>query len=343
MSFYSLTALLRRPARQLKARALLFLFFCALTAALFSPVQWVNADDGAIADAASAERLEEMPDVPSGQQLQKQSISPYWAPSIQVWSDYIQILSATYGFDPDFIAAVIRHESSGDHQVVSYMGAVGLMGVMPTGPGLEWRPSSETLLVPAANLRYGMAILSQVVKASGGDLFAALAAYNGGWDQVNSQEPRQYAASVLDSYARALVARQGMAPDTAAQWTIAVEIVGGNVPVEPLLVLGREPISELRLFAEHTVYRYADNHGQFYYVRGYAVPVGLTDIIDNETAFGEADELEAPLLARLGDKAAHNPDADTRVILACLSKMPRLRGQVTTRWYSPSSCPVGDR
>lgn len=281
--------------------------------------------------------------LPESAPAQGDEISPYWAPSIQDWSDYIMTLSATYGFDPDFIAAVIRHESAGDHRVVSYMGAVGLMGVMPTGPGLEWRPSPEELLVPATNLRWGMAILSHVVEASGGDLFAALAAYNGGWDQVNSREPRQYAASVLDSYARALVAREGIPPETAAQWTIAVEIVGGNVPVEPLMVLGQQPISDLRLFAEHTVFRYGDNPGQFHYVRGYAVPVGLTDIMDGASGFGEPDELESALLARLGDKAAYNSDADARVILACLSKMPRLRGQVTTRWYAPSGCPVGDR
>lgn len=281
--------------------------------------------------------------VPDDTQPHAEGISPYWAASIQGWSDYILALSTTYGFDPDFIAAVIRHESAGDHRVVSYMGAVGLMGVMPTGPGLEWRPSPEELLIPAANLRWGMAILSHVVEASGGDLFAALAAYNGGWDQVNSREPRQYAASVLDSYARALVARQGIPPETAAQWTIAVEIVSGNVPVESLMVLGQQPISDLRLFAEHTVFRYGQAPGQFHYVRGYAVPVGLTDIVDGATTYGEPDELEAALLARLGDKAAYNGDADARVILACLSKMPRLRGQVTTRWYAPSSCPIGDR
>lgn len=294
-------------------------------------------------EAAEPTAPEAIAALPERSMATDEGISPYWAQSIQGWSDYIMTLSATYGFDPDFIAAVIRHESAGDHRVVSYMGAVGLMGVMPTGPGLEWRPSPEELLVPATNLRWGMAILSHVVEASGGDLFAALAAYNGGWDQVNSREPRQYAASVLDSYARALVSRHGIPPETAAQWTIAVEIVGGNVPVEPLMVLGRQPISDLRLFAEHTVFRYGENPGQFHYVRGYAVPVGLTDIMDDTNAFGEPDELESALLARLGDKAAYNSDADARVILACLSKMPRLRGQVTTRWYAPSGCPVGDR
>ncbi len=331
---------LRPPSSQLGNPSLMLLIVLVFLLGL--PAGGVAAQETP-EDASEQSDPDVIAAVPDTSPLQREGISPYWAPSIQGWADYILTLSATYGFDPDFIAAVIRHESAGDHRVVSYMGAVGLMGVMPTGPGLEWRPSSEELLIPAANLRWGMAILSHVVEASGGDLFAALAAYNGGWDQVNSREPRQYAASVLDSYARALVARQGIPPETAAQWTIAVEIVGGNVPVESLMVLGRQPISDLRLFAEHTVFRYGQGPGQFHYVRGYAVPVGLTDIVDGTTAFGEPDELEAALQVRLGDKAASNSDADARVILACLSKMPRLRGQVTTRWYAPSGCPIGDR
>lgn len=275
--------------------------------------------------------------------IEPRVLSPYWQPSIQRWSTYIDALAEAYGFDPDFIAAVIKHESHGDEQVISHMGAVGLMGVMPYGPGLEWRPLPDELLIPATNLRWGMLILSHVVQQSGGDLYAALAAYNGGWKQVNSREPRDYAANVLDSYARAVIARTGLSPDLAARWTVAIEVPAGNVPMEDLLILGQQPVSDTRLFAEHTVYAMTDDYGRSYYVRGYIVPVGLTEFVDDISLPDPAHTLEAPLQARLGDKDYQKASRNTRVILACLPSLTRLRGRVNTRWYSPSYCPPAQR
>lgn len=270
-------------------------------------------------------------------------LSPFWGPSIQRWSDHIGALADAYGFHPDFIAAVIKHESDGEHRAVSQMGAVGLMGVMPTGPGLEWRPSSEELLTPATNLRWGMAILSYVVQQSGGDLFTALAAYNGGWEQVDSRVPREYAARVLDSYGRALIARSGLSPDIASRWTVAVEIRAGNVPTDSLLVLGARPVTGLHTFAEHTIYAFSDEDGHNYYVRGFVVPLGLSEYVDAEMKAMNLDQLEAPLRARLGEKSARSAPGNPRVLLACLPSLGRLRGQVTTRWYSPSYCPAAGR
>lgn len=270
-------------------------------------------------------------------------LSPFWGPNIQRWSDYIGALAEAYGFHPDFIAAVVKHESDGEYRAVSRMGAVGLMGVMPTGPGLEWRPSSEELLTPATNLRWGMAILSYVVQQSGGDLFTALAAYNGGWEQVDSRVPREYAARVLDSYARALIARNGLSPDMAGRWTVAVEIRAGNVPSDSPLVLGARPVTGLRTFAEHTAYAFADEDGHNYYVRAFVVPLGLAEYAGIETEAGYLNQLEAPLRARLGEKSARSAPGNPRVLLACLPSLGRLRGQVTTRWYSPSYCPAAGR
>lgn len=281
--------------------------------------------------------------VPTKDHEYQTGLSPYWGPSIQRWADYIGALSETYGFHPDFIAAVIRHESDGEFQAASNIGAVGLMGVMPTGPGIEWRPSSEELLIPATNLRWGMAILSYVVQQSGGDLFTALAAYNGGWGQVNSRIPREYAARVLDSYGRALIARNGLSPEMASHWTVAVEMRAGNVPTDSTLVLGNKPITGLRTFAEHTVYAFADAAGHAFYVRGFVVPLGLSEIVPGELSSGYSEELEAPLRARLGEKSARSAPGNPRVLLACLPSLSRLRGQVTTRWYSPSNCPAVER
>jgi hypothetical protein len=270
------------------------------------------------------------------------ALSPYWGPGIQHWADYIAALSAAYGFHPDFIAAVIEHEFDAETRTLGG-GAAGLMGVMSVGPGSGWQSSSAEILAPIANLRWGMAVLSYVVQQSGGDLYTALAAYNGGWQHVNDDSPREYAARVLDSYGRALIARYGMSPDMANRWTVAVEIRAGNAPFESLLVLGERPIAGLHTFAEHTVYAFAGDSNHAYYIRGYAVPIGLSELLADEQEEYFPQELEAPLRARLGEKSTRGPAGNSRVLLACLPSLERLRGQVTTRWYSPSYCPAAER
>ena len=43
------------------------------------------------------------------------TLSPVWGPSIRQWEPQIAALSTTYGFDPDFIAAVIMEDAMGDY------------------------------------------------------------------------------------------------------------------------------------------------------------------------------------------------------------------------------------
>lgn len=265
-------------------------------------------------------------------------LSPMWKPLIQQWSSYINTMAESSGLDPDLIAAVINEESNGDPSVVSYAGAVGLMGVMPTGPGLEWRPSQNELKNPMVNLRWGVSILAEVVKHSGGDLYAALAAYSGGWGQVNSRVPRAYAASVLDKYGRAVLIRQGLSPDIAAQWTIAVELTKGNVPHDSLLVLGDQPLSGLHTYAEHLIFNYVDADGQAFYVRGYVVPVALVVPLDPET--GAPTPEDVPPTGSALENADGSPmQLNPRVLMACLPSLSRLRGHVSTRWFAPTDCP----
>ncbi|MBK8985035.1 MAG: transglycosylase SLT domain-containing protein [Chloroflexi bacterium] len=273
------------------------------------------------------------------------AISTIWGPGIQQWAFHIGVLSQAHGLDPDFIAAVINEESDGNHQVISQKGAVGLMGVMPTGPGMEWRPSSDDLSNPAINLRWGVAILADVVRQAGGDLYAALAAYSGGWANVNNGVPRSYAVSVLDSYGRAVAARSGIAPAIASQWTVAIKIPYGNVPNAPLLVLGDQPISGLYTFGEHMVFDYVDSAGRAYYVVGYAVPVALVSPVENNTAvYGDSENVDAHLRVRLGDNdAVKTPSSNPQVLLACLPSLDRLRGHASTRWFAPTDCPDGNR
>ncbi len=271
-------------------------------------------------------------------------LSPIWKKIIQQWSSEIASQAKVYGLDPDFIAAVIREESNGDPRVISRVGAVGLMGVMPASPGLEWRPSADELIDPETNLDWGVAILSEVVRQSGGDLYSALAAYSGGWDQVNSRVPRNYAASVLDYYGRAVVARNGISPDIATQWTVAIKFRRGYVPNESLLVLGDQPVSGLITYGEHIVFDYVDQSGRSYYVKGYAVPVALVVPVGiNKTSFGSADDLELELQARLGETNTKINNSNPRIIIACLPSLSRLRGHASTRWFAPSYCPSWHR
>jgi hypothetical protein len=269
-------------------------------------------------------------------------LSPIWPPAITQWSTYIQALSETYGLDPDFIAAIIHEESNGDPRAVSRVGAVGLMGIMPKGPGLEWRPDPAELVDPLTNLRWGVAIIAEIACQSGGDLYAALAAYAGGWDQVDSRVAREYAASVLDNYGRAVAARNFISPDIASQWTIAIQIRGGYVPSDQLLILGDQPVSGLQTFGEHTVFRNVDEAGHAFFVTGYAVPVALVMPM-NDVSFGSPHEVEAVLQARLDRYDAKNGQSNPRILLACLPSLSRLRGHNSTRWFAPSDCPSGHR
>ncbi|MBX7254435.1 MAG: lytic transglycosylase domain-containing protein [Candidatus Promineofilum sp.] len=267
-------------------------------------------------------------------------LSPYWGPDIQRWAGPIHALARAYGFHPDFIAAVIQQETDGERPGVSRRGRAGLMGLLP---GAAWRPSAEALLGPANDLRWGMAVLSYVVQQAGGDLYTALAAFNGGWQAVGSRPSSDYAAAVLDSFARALLVRAGLPPESATRWTVAVVIRAGNVPEESLLVLGHKPIGPLHTFAYHTVYAFADEAGRAYTVSGYVVPVGLSELVVAESGRGSPDELEAPLRVRLGEKDAGSAIGSPHVLLACLAQMERLRGRMTTRWFAPSGCPPAER
>ncbi len=272
------------------------------------------------------------------------ALSPIWGSSIRRWSSYIAALSDFYGLDPDFIAAVIDEESNGDPLAVSRVGAVGLMGIMPAGPGLEWRPPADALENPSTNLRWGVAILAEIVRQSGGDLYAALAAYSGGWSQAERGVPREYAARVLNNYGRAVAQRSGISPDIASQWTLAVEIRQGDVPNDALLVLGDQPISGLLTYGEHIVYNYIDQSGRAYYVKAYAVPVALVmPVGDNGTASAAADSLEMQLQARLNQTAVKISESNPGIIEACLPSLSRLRGRASTRWFAPSYCPSWHR
>ncbi len=270
-------------------------------------------------------------------------LSGYWKENISQWSEDISFVSEKYGINADLVAAVVQAESHGDHLAESYVGAVGLMGVMPAGPGFEWRPSPEELRDPAINLEWGTAIFVDILGQSGGDVAAALAAYNGGWRQAHLTVPRNYAAEVLDHYARAVVIRSGVSPEFASKWSVAIEQDWGHISAEPMII-DQQPVSGWRQFGEHVLYAGIAPNGRALHLKAYAVPLVVVQSLPNNDQANDSDSLPLALLAQLGEAdKAKLVDRNTQAILTCLPSLNRLRGRISTRWFAPASCPAGHR
>jgi soluble lytic murein transglycosylase len=109
------------------------------------------------------------------------------------YSDLVMPLAENYGFHSLFLYALIRQESLFEGFVNSSAGARGLMQIMPaTGTeiagNLGWPENytEDDLFRPLVSLRYGVDYLDRQRKLFDGNLYAALAAYNGG--PGNAQE-----------------------------------------------------------------------------------------------------------------------------------------------------------
>jgi soluble lytic murein transglycosylase len=116
--------------------------------------------------------------------------------------DLVAPAAQSYGFDPLFVWSTLRQESLFDPSIQSSAGALGLMQVMPaTGEDISSRLgwpadySQSDLLRPDVNLTLGLDYLADQRDNLGGDLYAALAAYNGGpgnavaWQSLANGDP----------------------------------------------------------------------------------------------------------------------------------------------------------
>jgi len=150
-------------------------------------------------------------------------ISPFWGGAISQWDWWIVHWAQKRELDPDLVAAVIRKESIGRVDAEGPYGAVGLMMVLPAEEsGLSWRPSAKELKQPGLNLQWGTGILKEIIRESGGDLLTALAAYNGGWEQLYLASTERFAHSVLTYYAYAIAARHGYGYQESKVWTMVL-------------------------------------------------------------------------------------------------------------------------
>ncbi|MCL4528241.1 MAG: transglycosylase SLT domain-containing protein, partial [Chloroflexi bacterium] len=141
------------------------------------------------------------------------------------YSDIIIPAAQSNGFDPLFLFAVVRQESLFEGFVSSTAGARGLMQIVPsTGKAISsqvgWPPYFDPgqLYRPKVSVVLGADYLASNRKLLGGDIYGALAAYNGGpgnaseWEKLSQGDPdlmlesirfsetRQYIQSIYENY-----------------------------------------------------------------------------------------------------------------------------------------------
>jgi soluble lytic murein transglycosylase-like protein len=184
-----------------------------------------NLTDRAAQEAAAAvhneARLQEMKATRRTQQAGFVSnIIRLHNPNKQNTQDLAQIIvneSEKAGYDPLFVAAVIRSESMFRHRATSTRGAKGLMQLMPaTGKYISEREKialkrSEDLHDPATNIRLGIAYLKYLERKFNGNRERVLIAYNWGPSNValsmrsGAKPPTQsleYAKTIISAHTR---------------------------------------------------------------------------------------------------------------------------------------------
>ena len=162
-------------------------------------------------------------------QEQRRQFSPEYAALFypRAFGTLVDTSSARFNVDPDLVLAVMRQESMFSETILSPVGAMGLMQIMPaTGRQIasELRVSpfaQNDLLNPELNVRFGAYYLSKRMRQFNENQIYALASYNGGshnvqrWLQRNADvvddqpyftevigffETRQYVQIVLENY-----------------------------------------------------------------------------------------------------------------------------------------------
>lgn len=132
-------------------------------------------------------------------------------PSKQLARTIVEV-SASLGYDPIFVAAVIKSESAFNTHARSHKGARGLMQLMPATSSWLVKTngiSKGELSEPRHNLRLGITYLKQLEAQYSGNRLFALVAYNWGPGHVQSatggkrrvpKECMKYALTILRDY-----------------------------------------------------------------------------------------------------------------------------------------------
>lgn len=118
------------------------------------------------------------------------------------YDDLILPVAQEYGFHPLLVFSVVRQESLFESFVRSSASAIGLMQIIPTtgqdiARNMGWPPeyTTEDLERPLINVRFGVDYLDTQRTLFDGDMYAVLAAYNGGpgnslaWKKLAPDDP----------------------------------------------------------------------------------------------------------------------------------------------------------
>jgi soluble lytic murein transglycosylase len=106
------------------------------------------------------------------------------------YADHVRAAAQRAGVDPYFVAAVIREESSYDPRAKSWVGAIGLMQLMPETARVVARDLRQPLgdlaelWEPPVNITLGASYLGQL-RARFGEPLLAAAGYNAGPHRVD--------------------------------------------------------------------------------------------------------------------------------------------------------------
>ena len=116
------------------------------------------------------------------------------------------------GLDPATIVAIVLVESSGKPSATSFVGARGLMQIMPMHQG-EWRGCGDDMYDIENNICYGTSILAALIRRFG-DERRALLAYNGCVRGTNTPNCHTYPDKVASLRQRVRREWRAIAPET---------------------------------------------------------------------------------------------------------------------------------
>ncbi|MCK4771713.1 MAG: lytic transglycosylase domain-containing protein [Candidatus Latescibacteria bacterium] len=134
------------------------------------------------------------------------------------YADLIVSETSGWDLDPFLVLALIKQESAFEQDARSYVGARGLMQLMPATAD-EWARrlrhppvEDEDLYNPRINLRLGIPYLARLVNQFNGSIEKALAAYNAGptnvrrWERgLPDERPETFIESIGFSETRTFV------------------------------------------------------------------------------------------------------------------------------------------
>jgi hypothetical protein len=148
-------------------------------------------------------------------------LAEFYTPEVLHWRDQIQAWAQEYNVNPNVIAIVIQIESCGGPTALSYVGATGLMQVMPFH-----FDNGENMLNPDTNVQRGMSVFYECLTVfAEWDLGLALACYNGG-PAVTQSDPIYWAEETRSYYHWATglwedVTQGHKTSDTLEEWLAA--------------------------------------------------------------------------------------------------------------------------